>query len=213
MNPKKSHIRTLIEQGEHQRLDFKFEISDARKIARSISAFSNTDGGTLLIGVKDNGVVSGIRTEEEIYMAEASAKMYCKPGVNYKATKWNEGGKTVLELYIPKMQDAICYAETPEGKWQAYIREKDNTFPANAVQIRVWKRKLKAFPTHIVYTEREKILLEYLTNNTDINLSRFCEIANISKNTAETILVNLIMLEIVEWFYLEEEVLFRMKNE
>jgi len=211
VNSKKSHIQSLIEQGEHQRLDFKFEISDSRKIARSISAFSNTVGGTLLIGVKDNGVVSGIRSEEEIYMAEASAKMYCKPSVNYKATKWVEAGKNVLELYIPKMEDAICYAENAEGKWQAFIRVLDNTFLANNVQIRVWKRRLKADPTHIIYTEREKILLEYLTNNAEISLSKFCHIAYISRNTAETILVNLIMLDIVEWNYVEENVVYRMK--
>ena len=47
------YIQNLIEQGENQMLDFKFEISDARKIARTLVAFSNTDGGKLLIGVKD----------------------------------------------------------------------------------------------------------------------------------------------------------------
>ena len=39
----KDYIYKLIEEGEHQQQDFKFEISDARKIAKSLSAFSNTD--------------------------------------------------------------------------------------------------------------------------------------------------------------------------
>ena len=64
----KDYIYKLIEEGEHQQQDFKFEISDARKIAKSLSAFSNTDGGRLLIGVKDNGKIAGVRSEEEIYM-------------------------------------------------------------------------------------------------------------------------------------------------
>jgi len=55
----KDYIYKLIEEGEHQQQDFKFEISDARKIAKSLSAFSNTDGGRLLIGVKDNGKIAG----------------------------------------------------------------------------------------------------------------------------------------------------------
>ena len=54
----KDYIYKLIEEGEHQQQDFKFEISDARKIAKSLSAFSNTDGGRLLIGVKDNGKIA-----------------------------------------------------------------------------------------------------------------------------------------------------------
>lgn len=38
-------LHRLIAQGEHQQQDFKYEISDARKIARTLSAFANTDGG------------------------------------------------------------------------------------------------------------------------------------------------------------------------
>ena len=62
------YIHILIAEGEHQQQDFKFEISDARKIARTLSAFSNTDGGRLLIGVKDNGKIAGVRSDEEKYM-------------------------------------------------------------------------------------------------------------------------------------------------
>ncbi|RLD33003.1 MAG: ATP-binding protein, partial [Bacteroidetes bacterium] len=72
-----SYIKDLIAEGEHQRLDFKFEISDSKKIARTLAAFANTDGGRLLVGVKDNGVIAGVRSEEEYYMVEAAASMYC----------------------------------------------------------------------------------------------------------------------------------------
>ena len=68
---KADYIHARIAEGEHQQQDFKFEISDARKIAKSLSAFSNTDGGRLLVGVKDNGKIAGVRSEEEIYMIEA----------------------------------------------------------------------------------------------------------------------------------------------
>ena len=71
------HITKLIAEGEHQQLDFKFEIADAHKIARTLVAFANTDGGRLLIGVKDNGALAGVRSEEEYYMVEAAAKLYC----------------------------------------------------------------------------------------------------------------------------------------
>jgi len=37
-----------IEAGEDQQLDFKCCVSDSRKIARTLSAFSNSDGGRLL---------------------------------------------------------------------------------------------------------------------------------------------------------------------
>lgn len=78
------YIHSLITAGEHQQQDFKFEISDARKIAKTLSAFANTEGGRLLIGVKDNGKISGIRSDEEVFMVEAAAQVYCTPQVEYE---------------------------------------------------------------------------------------------------------------------------------
>lgn len=71
------YIRKLVAEGEHIHQDFKFAISDIRKIAKSLSAFANTEGGRLLVGVKDNGKIAGVRSEEEIYMVEAAASVYC----------------------------------------------------------------------------------------------------------------------------------------
>ena len=42
----KFYIKRLIEEGEHEKQDFKFQISDVHKIAHSISAFANRGGGT-----------------------------------------------------------------------------------------------------------------------------------------------------------------------
>ena len=59
-----SFIIEMIAEGEHQQQDFKMRIEDTRKIARTLVAFANTDGGRLLIGVKDNGTVCGVVPEE-----------------------------------------------------------------------------------------------------------------------------------------------------
>ncbi|MEZ5001122.1 MAG: ATP-binding protein [Bacteroidales bacterium] len=79
-------LQLLIRQGEHQRLDFKYCISDSRKIAKTLSAFANTDGGTLLIGVRDNGSIAGVTSEEEFYMIDGAANLYCRPPVKYNIT-------------------------------------------------------------------------------------------------------------------------------
>jgi hypothetical protein len=47
------YIKSLIKLGENEHLDFKFEISDAKKIARTFSAFANTDGGDLVFGIAE----------------------------------------------------------------------------------------------------------------------------------------------------------------
>lgn len=104
------YIRQLVSEGEHCHQDFKFEISDARKIARSLSAFANTEGGRLLVGVKDNGKIAGIRSEEEIYMIEAAATMYCCPKVEIETRTYLVEGKSVLEVSIGEMAVKPVYA-------------------------------------------------------------------------------------------------------
>ena len=69
-------LEQMIAEGEHQQQDFKFEVSSAKKIAKSLSAFANTSGGRLLIGVKDNGKIAGVNSEEEQYMIDAAAQIY-----------------------------------------------------------------------------------------------------------------------------------------
>jgi predicted HTH transcriptional regulator len=187
----------LIAQGEHQMLDFKFGINDSRKIARSMVAFSNTNGGTLLIGVKDNGAIAGVRTEEEYYMVEAAAKMYCKPEINFVAKAWKEEDKTVLEVIIPKDHKEIHYATDDQGRWLAWVRVKDQNILANSIWIRVWHRTKNSSGTFIEYTEREMLLLHHLAANENITLSAYCKMAKINRKTAENVLVNLISLDIV----------------
>ncbi len=98
--------KPLSRSGENQQLDFKFEISDAKKIARTFSAFANTRGGKLLIGVKDNGKISGIRSDEEAYMAESAAHLFCKPAVPFQLKRWVVEGRCILEVEIPASTSA-----------------------------------------------------------------------------------------------------------
>ena len=191
------YIYDIIEQGEHQQLDFKFEINDARKIARTLSAFSNTDGGKLLIGVKDNGKVSGVRTEEEYYMLEAAAQMYCKPEVDFKVQKWDILGKTVLEVDIPKLVKRPSLAMDYENRWLAYLRVRDQNFLANRVLVRVWQMEKRKRGILVEYSQTEEQLLEYLQVNEYISISKFCRIGKIQLHQAEEILTNLIVFDVI----------------
>ena len=207
---KKSYIQKLIDLGESQTLDFKFEVSDSKKIAKTLSAFSNTDGGTLLIGVKDNGVIAGVRTDEEYYMIEASANMYCKPEVQIITKVWNEGGKKILEVSVPKNTGIITYALDHEGKWLAYSRENDNNRLANTVLMKLWKKKIADHSIHIKFSAEVKLLLQYLTDNESISISKYCRIANIKREAAEYVIVNMILLKIVEIFFADNNFLYKL---
>ena len=178
----------LIAQGEHQQQDFKYCINDSRKIAKSLVAFANTDGGRLLLGVKDNGKIAGVQSDEEYYMVEAAAKLYSKPPVPFEVQEWEAEGKTVLEIQIKSSINRPHYAENDQKKWLAYIRRKDENILANRVLLKAWELEKNSQGLLFVYDESKKKLVKYLEENTQITLSKFVRIAQISRFSAEDIL-------------------------
>ena len=59
-------IQSLIDQGENSSVEFKSSAVRPESLAREIVAFSNSSGGTILIGVDDDGQVTGIKDRENI---------------------------------------------------------------------------------------------------------------------------------------------------
>lgn len=205
-------IKSLIAQGEHQQLDFKFEISDAKKIARSLVAFANTDGGRLLVGVKDNGVIAGVRSEEEAYMIETAAQIFCKPEIKFKANSHLVEGRTVVEVVVEKSTERPHYAPGKDDKWSAYIRVKDENLLANRIILKVWKRLANPNGVYLKYTDAEKQLLTYVEQFGAVSFSKACRVAQVSKSKTENILANLIAIGILEPVYQEQQVVYGIKS-
>lgn len=195
MKHREKHIQKLIEEGEHQQLDFKFEISDSRRIARSLAAFANTDGGRLLVGVKDNGAIAGVRSDEEIHMIQAAAEMYCRPEVKYSTEEWEINGKTVLEVIIPKDEHDKHKAPDNQGEYKVFVRVKDENLVADPILLKVWKYEKNKRFTKITMTEPEITLLHYLSEHKSITLQEFLDLTPIiNKKRAENILINFILI-------------------
>lgn len=206
------YIHQLILQGENQHQDFKFEISDSMKIARSLVAFANTDGGRLLLGVKDNGAIAGVRSDEEYYMVEAAATLYSRPEIHFTTREWVINKKTVLEVTIPKSNSIPHYAREKDDRWRVYIRVKDQNLLANSVLLRVWARKKQKKGIVLKYSEPENFLLKYLEINGSITLSAFSRLAGITRKRAESILVDLIVINVVEIIFTEKQVFYRIRE-
>ena len=210
MKRQDQHIQKLIEEGEHQMLDFKFEISDSRRIARSLAAFANTDGGRLLVGVKDNGAIAGVRSDEEIHMIEAAAEMYCSPKVEYQTKEWEINGKTVLEVIIPKDNHDKHKAPDNQGNYKIYVRVKDENLVADSVLLRVWKFNKFSRPAKIAFTETEESLLRYLNEYGSITLQDFQTMAHINKRKAEAILADFIMIGTIKIVQTSQNTTFQL---
>lgn len=202
-------IEELIEEGEHQMLDFKFEVSDSKKIARTLSAFANTDGGRLLIGVKDNGVISGVRSEEEYYMIEAASKMYTRPEVPFTANSWDVKGKRVLEVYIAPSDDKPHVAPDKDDRYRAYIRVADENMLANDVITMAWRKRKDGEGTLLKISKPVEKLLLWLDDHPYISIRQFCRIAHINYPTARNILSDLMAMETIGYIVVDKHIAYR----
>lgn len=202
------HIINLIKQGEHQTLDFKHSITDSKKIARAISAFANTNGGILLIGVKDNGSIVGVDSEEEYYMIEAAAQMYCKPEIPFSIVKWSINGKTVLEVGIKPSKHKPVKAPDKNGDYKAFIRYNDENIVANPIQLKIWKADRHPKSIRLVLSEKEQALFDYFKSNPKITVGQYSRLAFMSRIDAENTLVSLTTLGLIKYFANQEEEYF-----
>ncbi len=209
---KNHHITELISQGEHQQLDFKFEVSDSKKIARTLSAFANTDGGILLIGVKDNGNIAGIRSEEEYYMIEAAAQMYCKPEIPFEAKEWNMEGKIVLEITVNSLPDKPYTAPDKNDDYKAYIRVDDENILASEILVLAWKKQLNTTGIHLKISKPVEKLLSYLDENQYISTNQFCKIARIKYHTAKNILSDMLAIGSLGYLMRDNQMVYGVRK-
>lgn len=186
------HVMQLISRGEGEQLDFKKTISSANKIAKTMAAFANHKGGTLLVGVNDNKTISGVKSEDEKYMLDLAASFYCKPEIKITLVEWEIGGKTIIECIIPEGNDKPYYAKDEDGKWWAHIRVADKTLLASKIVLDVLKRQANNTNTFIAYSKHEQGLLQYLNTNNKITLKEVSKLLNIGRWRAQKMLINLV---------------------
>jgi predicted HTH transcriptional regulator len=196
---KKPHyIKELISKGEGLHLDFKFEVSDAPKIARSLVAFANTDGGKLLIGVNDDGIIKGVQSAEENFMIENAATNYCQPKVPFKSKEWNMKGKKVLEIDIPFSKNYPHKAPDQNGHYKAYIRYQDQNIMADSILIKIWNKEKSLKEIQLVYTEELKSILSFIEKNEPVTVHDLRINFNLSKFKAEHVLSDLVIFDVLK---------------
>jgi predicted HTH transcriptional regulator len=192
-----AELKYLINAGEGESLDYKQSISSAAKIAKTMSAFANHKGGILLIGVRDNQTICGVKSEDEKYMLELASAFYCKPGVPITVEEFEIGNKIVIKCTVAQGEEQPYYAKDEEGKWWVYMRVKDQSLLASKTVVDVLKRNTSNEDVLIEYGKNEKALLAYFEINHRITLSQFQQLVNISKKRASKIMVNMISAGVI----------------
>ena len=202
----KRYLLSLIREGEHQQQDFKYRVSDACKLAKSVSAFANTDGGRLLIGVRDDGHLSGVRSEEEIFMMHQAAYKFCKPGPSIKFDTFHVDGRTIVIATVPPSDKRPVCAQDDEGRMRAYIRIADENIVASPVHLALWRESQKPQGSVITYNDDIKKLLSVMEGRQTLN--QIVRLSKLPRHKVVTSLARLIRFGTAQWEYTDQQFLF-----
>lgn len=121
-------IKVLAIQGESQQLEYKKSTANLKDILQTICAFLNGDGGSVLIGVEDNGNLVGQdvsdKTKREIGIEIAKIAPYSNSSVEIFYVPFSEN-KIIIAFHVTT--DSTKRPYTYNGR--AYIRVQSDTLP------------------------------------------------------------------------------------
>ncbi len=177
----RTELDALIEQGEGVRLEFKRTLSSAWRIARTLAAFANTSGGTLLIGVADDGRILGVSSElREMRRIEEAADQLIDPPLAVSYQTLSPDGRKLLILTIAESDEKPHYVIDEAGKRTIYVRAKDKSVPTNKLII-----STDAPVAALVQSPAVRLLIQYLRRNDDITADKLAKLTNISAYRAD----------------------------
>ena len=200
-----NNLYTLISEGEHGEQDFKYRITDARKIARTLSAFANTSGGRLLVGVRDNGSIAGVKDEDDIYMLESASEVFLKPALKLEVWAHDVDGKLVWEIEISEGKNKPYQVDEVDGL-KAYYRNGDQNFIANAVLKEIWKQdRLQESKHPVAHSVKEQRLIQYLKDYDEVSVSKAAKVMELHRSKTIEILARLVRWNVIKWTHDTQE--------
>ncbi|MFN8490758.1 MAG: putative DNA binding domain-containing protein [Caldilineaceae bacterium] len=108
MNP--TNLMQLIQQDEGQQSEFKLESEKQADLAEVLMAFANAGGGTLLVGVTDEGQIVGVENAKGVIDRLHSAARRLEPSLH-----------GVVQVELVKLDDkTVIVASVPEALTATY---------------------------------------------------------------------------------------------
>lgn len=117
--------------------DFKQEV-ERKKIKswlKSVSAFANTEGGSLFFGVNNDGIVVGLEhPQQDAEFISENIKARLDPIPEMTLTPMEHDGKVVLEVHV-KAGALTPYYYYQDGTRTAFVRVGNESVECNAQQL------------------------------------------------------------------------------
>jgi len=99
-------LKELASLPESETLEFKSRLPETRVLATLISAFVNTNGGTIIVGIEEGGRILGIDNAASARSRIEQAIKAVSPSVHVETETVIVDGKSVLVVTVPKGRES-----------------------------------------------------------------------------------------------------------
>lgn len=176
------------------------------EIAKIMSAFANSKGGKLLIGVRKNGKIAGTEPSES-YSIVSNAAFSCSPPIIFDSEIIQYAHKIVLEITIPESSE--IHKLLSNNEWISYIRFKDLSLLANSVQ----KKYLEIKNKTISFSDELKSFLSIFDNVDYLTLTQISKSVELKREKIELLLAQLLVLSKIETNLKEDAIVYQVRKE
>jgi ATP-dependent DNA helicase RecG len=101
-----------LQTGETSFVQFKESIKDADSLEAEIVAFANASGGSIVIGIADNGTIKGLTKEDK--------EKYVQLNSNISSQRINPPISTLVNAFLIE-EKLVLIIEVPEGESKPYF--------------------------------------------------------------------------------------------
>lgn len=125
-----AEILEIIKQGESKFIEFKEEEVHPDSLAKTMVAFSNSEGGEIYIGIADDRTIKGISKKDIAEWVINISRTNCIPSVEPRIEKIDFTEKAILVVEIPR---GIEPRKSKDGRY--YIRVGSTNREASAFEL------------------------------------------------------------------------------
>ncbi len=105
------NLKRIIAEGENAEIELKQSFHGIQEIAKIISAFANTQGGLVVLGVSDKGTIEGIKENPDLIqqkIANSNATIHPSPTINVDIHAIDK--KKVVVIAVHKADSTVFHS-------------------------------------------------------------------------------------------------------
>jgi predicted HTH transcriptional regulator len=199
-NPRQlADLQKLVRTGEGRHLEFKRKAAYPNKVICELIAFANTEGGTLLIGVDDDGSIPGVKyPEEEVVVVRQSLQNHCRPGIVVEESIIPISAKKFVVRLDVRTSLRKPHFFSDSGSKECYVRLNDMSVKASREMTEIVRRSNKKKDIRFTFGDSEKRLMEHLEERGTITLQEFRQVARLNRFLAAKKLILLVLANVLK---------------